>query len=41
LKNLSLGAGFLLITVGTDGSGMAPFFAHPLASSHPYESHQP
>lgn len=36
LKNLSLGAGFLLITVGSDGAGLAPFLAHPLASSHPY-----
>lgn len=36
LKNLSLGAGFLLLTVGTDGSGLALFLAHPLASSHPY-----
>ena len=36
LKNLSLGAGFLLIAIGTDGSGLAPFLAHPLASSHPY-----
>jgi len=36
LKNLSLGAGFLLIVVGTDGSGLAPFLAHPFASSHPY-----
>jgi putative oxidoreductase len=36
LKNLSLGAGFLLITVGTNGAGLAPFLAHPLASSHPY-----
>ncbi len=35
-KNLSLGAGFLLITVGPDGYGLAPFLAHPLASSHPY-----
>ena len=38
LKNLSLGAGFLLIVVGTDGSGLAPFLAHPFASSHPYRS---
>jgi putative oxidoreductase len=38
LKNLSVGAGFLLITVGTDGAGLAPFLAHPLASSHPYAS---
>jgi putative oxidoreductase len=36
LKNLSLGAGFLLIVVGTHGSGLRPFLAHPLASSHPY-----
>lgn len=36
LKNLSLGAGFLLIVVGTNGSGLRPFLAHPLASSHPY-----
>lgn len=35
-KNLSLGAGFLLITVGPDGRGLAPFLARPLASSHPY-----
>ena len=38
LKNLSLGAGFLLIVVNTDGSGLAPFLAHPFASSHPYGS---
>ena len=38
VKNLSLGAGFLLIVVGTDGSGLAPFLHHPLASSHPYRS---
>ena len=36
LKNLSLGAGFLLIVVGTDGGDLAPFLAHPFASSHPY-----
>jgi len=39
LKNLSLGAGFLLIIVGTDGSGLPPFLAHPFASSHPYGVH--
>ena len=39
LKNLSLGAGFLLIVVGTHGSGLAPFLHHPFASSHPYEMH--
>jgi putative oxidoreductase len=38
LKNLSLGAGFLLIVVGTNGSGLGPFLAHPLGSSHPYAS---
>lgn len=38
LKNLSLGAGFLLILVGTNGSGLRPFLAHPLASSHPYST---
>ena len=36
LKNLSLGAGFLLIVVGTDGSGLRPFLAHPFGSTHPY-----
>lgn len=40
LKNLSLGAGFLLIVVGTNGGGLRPFLAHPLASSHPYASRQ-
>jgi putative oxidoreductase len=38
LKNLSLGAGFLLIVIGTNGSGLRPFLSHPLASSHPYAS---
>ena len=36
LKNLSLGAGFLLIVFGTDGSGLTPFLHAPFASSHPY-----
>ncbi len=36
LKNLSLGAGFLLILLGTNGSGLRPFLAHPFASSDPY-----
>lgn len=39
LKNLSLGAGFLLIIVGSDGSGIQPFLQAPLSSSHPYRSH--
>ena len=38
LKNLSLGAGFLLIVVNTDGSGLKPFLDAPFASSHPYRS---
>jgi putative oxidoreductase len=38
LKNLSLGAGFLLIVIGTNGSGLRPFLSDPLASSHPYAS---
>jgi putative oxidoreductase len=40
LKNLSLGAGFLLIVIGADGSGLAPFLSAPFASSHPYGVHQ-
>lgn len=39
-KNLSLGAGFLLVVVGTDGSGLGAFLAHPFASSHPYAAHR-
>jgi putative oxidoreductase len=39
LKNLSLGAGFLLIIVGTDGSGLHGFLRAPLSSSQPYRSH--
>jgi len=38
LKNLSLGAGFLVIVVGTDGSGLRLFLHAPLSSSHPYRS---
>ena len=40
LKNLSLGAGFLLIVIGTDGSGLSPFFTNPLGSNHPYAHSQ-
>ena len=39
LKNLSLGGGFLLIVVGTDGSGLNLFLASPFSSSHPYGNH--
>ena len=38
LKNLSLGAGFLLLVVGSDGSGLRTFVDHPLGSTHPYRS---
>jgi putative oxidoreductase len=36
LKNLALGAGFLLITFGTDAASVEHFLAHPALSSHPY-----
>lgn len=39
LKNLSLGAGFLVIVVGTDGTQLQAFLDAPFASSHPYRSH--
>ncbi|MDT0137997.1 DoxX family membrane protein [Acidovorax sp. PRC11] len=38
LKNLALGAGFLLLVAGTDGSGLQPFLDAPFASSQPYRS---
>ena len=37
LKNFALGAGFLLITFGTDAASVDRFLAHPMASSHPYQ----
>lgn len=40
LKNLSLGAGFLLIVIGTDGAGLAAFLHAPFASRHLYGVHQ-
>jgi putative oxidoreductase len=36
LKNFALGAGFLLITFGTDAASVSHFFVHPLSSSQPY-----
>jgi putative oxidoreductase len=36
LKNLAVAAGFLLITFGSDTSGVRRFFDRPLDSSHPY-----
>jgi len=40
LKNFALGAGFLLITFGTDAGSVSHFFAHPALSSYPYSSKQ-
>ena len=37
LKNFALGAGFLLITFGTDARSVRLFVAHPLSSSQPYQ----
>jgi putative oxidoreductase len=36
LKNFALGAGFLLVTFGTDAGSVSRLLAHPVASSHPY-----
>lgn len=36
LKNLSLGAGFLLVTITPDGHGLAQLIADPLGSTHPF-----
>jgi putative oxidoreductase len=41
LKNFALGAGFLLITFGTDAPSAAQFLTHPMASSHPYRVAEP
>jgi putative oxidoreductase len=38
LKNLALGAGFLLIMFGTSASAIDQLIAHPQASSHPYQT---
>jgi putative oxidoreductase len=40
LKNFALGAGFLLITFGTDARSVRLFLTNPLASSQPYEVNQ-
>lgn len=39
LKNFSLGAGFLLLVVGPNGTGLEAFVHHPLVSTHPYGGH--
>lgn len=36
LKNFSLAGGFLLLTVGADGTGLAALLTHPFSSTHPY-----
>ncbi|HEY5346865.1 MAG TPA: DoxX family protein [Rhizomicrobium sp.] len=36
LKNVALAGGFLLLTFGTDASGVRRFIDHPLQSSNPY-----
>jgi putative oxidoreductase len=36
LKNLALTGGFLLLALGPDAASVQQFFAHPIASSHPY-----
>jgi len=44
LKNCALAGGFLLLTFGTDRSGVQRFWEQPFASSHPYEApplHEP
>ena len=40
LKNIALAGGFLLLTFGTDASGVRRFVSHPFASSHPYSNVQ-
>ena len=41
LKNFALGAGFLLITFGTDATSASQFIVHPTMSSHPYRAAAP
>jgi putative oxidoreductase len=36
LKNLGLAGGFLMLLLGSDGSGLQRLLQHPLQSSHPY-----
>jgi putative oxidoreductase len=38
LKNFALAGGLLLLAFGTDARTVQLFFAHPLASSHPYSA---
>ncbi|MGY2050232.1 DoxX family protein [Methylobacterium sp. JK268] len=41
LKNLSLAAGFLLVTFGPNAAAVSAFVAHPTLSSHPYRLEAP
>ena len=41
LKNFSLAAGFLLITVGIDGHTWSTFLTDPFGSTHPYAADAP
>ncbi len=36
LKNLAVAGGFLMLAVGSDGSGLRQLARHPFASTHPY-----
>lgn len=36
LKNLAVAGGFLMLVVGTDGSGLRQLVSHPLGNTHPY-----
>jgi putative oxidoreductase len=38
LKNIALAGGFLLLTLGSNASGVQQFLQHPFASSHPYSN---
>jgi putative oxidoreductase len=40
LKNVALAGGFLLLTFGSDASGVRRFVSDPFASSHPYTNVQ-
>jgi len=40
LKNFAVGAGFLLITFGTDTRSVRLVLTHPLASSQPYQTNE-
>jgi putative oxidoreductase len=37
LKNLSVAGGFLMLAIGSDGSGVNALLRHPFGSSRPYD----